>query len=146
MKAPILSRQFVLFLIAGGLAAAVNFGSRIVLSHWLHYVPAIVIAYCLGMVTAFLLNRLFVFSDAGNRLHQQVAWFIAINLAAVAQTIVVSLLLAHHLLPALHIDFHNETIAHAIGVAVPVITSYVGHKRLSFAATGASGKRQSVEK
>ena len=131
MKAPALSRQFVLFLVAGGLAAAVNFGSRILLSQWLHYVPAIVIAYCLGMITAFTLNKLFVFSDAGNRLHHQVLWFIAINLAAVAQTIVISLLFARWVLPALGVDFHNETIAHAIGVAVPVVTSYIGHKRFS---------------
>ncbi|MBB5864300.1 GtrA family protein [Xanthomonas sp. 3058] len=134
MKTPVLSRQFVLFLVAGGFAATVNIGSRIALSHWLHYVPAIVLAYCMGMVTAFTLNKLFVFSDAGNRLHHQVLWFVAINLAAVAQTIVISLLFTLLLLPAIGIDFHNETIAHAIGVAVPVITSYFGHKRLSFAS------------
>lgn len=129
---PALSRQFVLFVVAGGLAAAVNFGSRIVFSQWLHYVPAIVIAYCLGMITAFTLNKLFVFNQASNRLHHQVLWFIVINLAAVAQTVAISLLLARWLLPALGIDFHNETMAHAAGVAVPVITSYIGHKHLSF--------------
>lgn len=129
---PALSRQFVLFVVAGGLAAAVNFGSRIVFSQWLHYVPAIVIAYCLGMITAFTLNKLFVFNQASNRLHHQVLWFIVINLAAVAQTVAISLLLARWLLPALGIDFHNETMAHAAGVAVPVITSYIGHKRFSF--------------
>lgn len=129
---PVLSRQFVLFVVAGGLAAAVNFGSRIVISHWLHYVPSILIAYCLGMITAFTLNKLFVFNQARNLLRQQVLWFIAINLAAVVQTVAISLLLARWLLPALGVDFHNETIAHAVGVAVPVITSYIGHKRFSF--------------
>ncbi|QNH18366.1 GtrA family protein [Xanthomonas sp. SS] len=133
MRTSVPSRQFVLFLIAGGLAAAINVGSRIVLSHWLHYVPAIVVAYCLGMITAFTLNKMFVFGETSNRFHQQVLWFAAINLAAVAQTIAISLLFALLLLPAMGIDFHSETIAHAIGVAVPVITSYFGHKRLSFA-------------
>lgn len=132
MRVPALSRQFLLFVVAGGLAAAVNFGSRIVIDHWLPYVPAIVIAYCLGMITAFTLNKLFVFHQARNLLHHQVLWFIAINLAAVAQTVAISLLLARWLLPVLGIDFHNETIAHAVGVAVPVITSYIGHKRFSF--------------
>lgn len=134
MSAATPSRQLVLFLIAGGLAAAINFGSRIVLSQYLHYVLAIFIAYCLGMVTAFTLNKLFVFSEAGNRLHHQVLWFIAINLGAALQTILISLLFARWLLPAMGVDFHNETIAHAIGVAVPVITSYIGHKRFSFAS------------
>ncbi|WP_386273444.1 GtrA family protein [Xanthomonas theicola] len=134
MKASLPSRQFVMFLAAGGFAAAVNFGSRIALGHWMSYVPSIVIAYLLGMVTAFTLNKLLVFSEAGNRLHHQVMWFIAINLAAVVQTILISLLFARWLLPTIGVDFHNETIAHAIGVAVPVITSYIGHKHFSFRA------------
>lgn len=134
MKGPILSRQFLLFLIVGGLAAAVNFGSRMVLSHWIAYVPAIIIAYVLGMISAFTLNKIFVFNQARNRLHHQMLWFTAINLVALGQTILISLLIARWLLPTLGIDFHNETIAHAIGVAAPVITSYLGHKRLSFAS------------
>ncbi|MGY5977947.1 GtrA family protein [Stenotrophomonas sp. FSL W7-1447] len=127
-----ISRQFLLFLIAGGLAACVNFGSRIALSQWLHYTPAIIIAYCLGMTTAFLLNRAFVFRSAANRMRSQAFWFIVVNLAAVLQTLAISLLLARWLLPQLGIDFHNETLAHAVGVAVPVLTSYFGHKYLSF--------------
>jgi len=128
----VISRQFLLFLIAGGLAACVNFGSRIALSQWLHYAPAIIIAYCLGMTTAFLLNRAFVFRSAANRMRSQAFWFIVVNLAAVLQTLAISLLLARWLLPQLGIDFHNETLAHAVGVAVPVLTSYFGHKYLSF--------------
>lgn len=126
------SRQFLLFLAAGGLAAGVNFGSRILMGQWLSYIPSIVIAYVLGMITAFTLNKLFVFNKASNQLHHQVMWFVAINVAAVLQTLLISLLLARWLLPVLGIDFHNETIAHGIGVAVPVVTSYIGHKHFSF--------------
>ena len=125
-------RQFAMFLAAGGLAAAVNFGSRILLGQWMGYVPSIFIAYLLGMTTAFTLNKLFVFGEARNQLHHQLFWFIAINLAAVVQTLAISLLLARWLLPAIGMNFHNETVAHAIGVAVPVFTSYIGHKRFSF--------------
>lgn len=128
------SRQFALFLVAGGLAAAVNFGSRILLSLWLPYVPAIVVAYCLGMTTAFVLNRLFVFDSSNRGLHHQIGWFIAVNLAAVLQTIVVSLVFAGWVLPLIGLGHHAETMAHAIGVAVPVVTSYFGHKHLSFAS------------
>lgn len=130
-----IKRQFLMFLVAGGIAAAVNFGSRIILSEWMHYVPAIVIAYCLGMVTAFILNRLLVFQKAANALKHQIAWFVLVNLAAVVQTIAISLVLARWLLPVLGVDFHNETLAHAVGVAVPVVTSYFGHKYLSFASS-----------
>ncbi|SLM25545.1 GtrA family protein [Stenotrophomonas indicatrix] len=133
MNRPAVPRQFLLFLIAGGTAAAINFGSRILFSQYMHYVPAIVLAYCLGMITAFTLNKLFVFEHAGNRLHHQILWFVLINLAAVVQTILISLLFARYVFPWSGIDFHNETLAHGIGVAVPVVTSYVGHKYLSFA-------------
>ena len=50
-----LSRQFVLFLATGGFAALVNFGSRILLSHWLSFSWAVVLAYLAGMGTAFVL-------------------------------------------------------------------------------------------
>lgn len=132
MNVPRPSSQFMRFLLASGFAAIVNVGSRIVLSQWLPYVPAIVLAFCLGLMTAFCLNKFFVFNASRNRLHHQFMWFVTINLAAVVQTVAVSLVTAHWLLPALHIDFHNETVAHAIGVMVPAITSYIGHKRLSF--------------
>ncbi len=126
------SRQFMMFLLAGGVAAAANFGSRILLSLALPYTVAIVLAYCIGMVTAFLLNRRFVFTEAENSFRSQAAWFIAINLFAVLQTLAVSLLLARWLFPRAGMDFYPETIAHAFGVAVPVATSYFGHKALTF--------------
>lgn len=124
---------FVRFLAVGGCAALVNFGSRIAFSTVMSYAPAIVCAYLLGMVTAFVLNRAFVFTHA---LHgdarRQFLWFTLVNAAAVVQTLAISLLLARVLLPAIGIVTEAESIAHAAGVLFPVFTSYVGHKRLSF--------------
>ena len=127
-----ISTRVVLFLVAGGVAALANFGSRILLSLALPYVPAIVLAYCIGMATAFLLNRAFVFKGASNPLGHQLAWFVAVNLLAVAQTVLISLLFARWVFPAAGMDWHPETVAHALGVLVPVVTSYYGHKHLSF--------------
>jgi putative flippase GtrA len=127
-----MSRTFPRFLVAGGLAALANMGSRVLLGLVIPYVPSIVIAYLIGMITAFVLNRLFVFDGAGNRLHEQVFWFTVINILALAQTVLVSLVLARWLFPQVGMDWHPETVAHVIGVLVPVFTSYVGHKRLTF--------------
>lgn len=124
--------QFFKFLIAGGTAAAANFFSRMFFSIWLPYTVAIIAAYIVGMITAFFLNRMFVFRHATNSMRHQAVWFIAVNLAAVTQTVAISLLLARYILPTLGLHQHVETIAHAFGVAVPVITSYMGHSRLSF--------------
>lgn len=130
MKIP----RFVLFLAAGGTAAAANFGSRILLSEVIAYVPAIVVAYCIGMVTAFVLNRVFVFEESANSLGRQAGWFIAVNAAAVVQTVLISLLFARVVFPWAGMDTYPEAIAHAIGVIVPVFTSYLGHKHLTFRA------------
>jgi DNA-binding transcriptional MocR family regulator len=56
----------------------------------------------------------------------------AIEHPAVAQTLAISLALAWWLLPALGVERHVEAIAHAVGVAVPVVTSYLGHRRFTF--------------
>lgn len=126
------SRQFLIFLLTGGLAAAVNFGSRILYNQWMSFSAAIVVAYITGMITAFVLARLFVFKGSGRTLHQSALYFVLVNLVAVLQTWIISLLLAHHLLPILGIRHFVPEISHAVGVIVPVFTSYLGHKHLSF--------------
>lgn len=125
-------KQFAQFVMVGGVAAAVNVGSRIVLNRWMPYSAAIVLAYICGMVTAFTLNRLFVFRETVNPLHHQAFWFTVVNLAAVVQTLVVSLFLARWLFPATGFHWHVDTVAHACGVAAPLITSFIGHKHLTF--------------
>lgn len=132
--------RFAKFVVVGCLAAAVNFLSRIVLSLWLAYPAAIAIAYLIGMATAFSMNRRYVFRDAGNRVHHQALWFVIVNVAALAQTLVISLLLADWLLPHFGIVRHAQIIAHAVGIVAPVFTSYLGHKHYSFAAKARTAK------
>lgn len=54
------------------------------------------------------------------------------NLVAVLQTWAVSVGLAYYLFPRIGMNWHDRDIAHLVGVAVPVFTSYLGHKRWSF--------------
>lgn len=126
------SRQFLVFLLTGGLAAAVNFGSRILFSQWMGYSAAIVLAYLVGMTTAFVLARQFVFKQGQQALHHSAMYFVLVNVVAVLQTWVVSMGLALYVLPALGVTRFVAEIAHAVGVVVPVFTSYLGHKHLSF--------------
>ena len=124
--------RFLKFLAVGGFAAAVNFGSRILFNVWLSYPLAILLAYLLGMLTAFCLNRALVFRASTSPLHRQVMWFSVINLLALAQTLAISLLLARWIFPGVGWTWQPELCAHAIGVSVPVVTSYIGHRHLSF--------------
>jgi putative flippase GtrA len=126
------ARRFGLFLVAGGTAALANYGSRFGFSAWFSYPVAIVLAYLVGMVVAFVLMRQYVFDGRGMALGPQVGKFVLVNVLAVLQTLVVSLALARWLLPALGVETHSEAIAHAFGVAVPAVTSYLGHRVATF--------------
>jgi putative flippase GtrA len=124
--------QFLRFLVAGGIAAVANFGSRFVLSMFFSFGVAVFLAYLVGMLVAFLLMRGHVFNASQGPLAQQVTKFIGVNLLAVFQTLAISLLMARWLLPSVGIQNHVEALGHLVGVLVPVITSYFGHKFLTF--------------
>lgn len=126
------SRQFLVFLLTGGLAAVVNFVSRIAYDVWVDFSTAIILAYLTGMVTAFVLARTFVFTESKTTLRRSVLLFSLVNLAAVAQTWLISMGLALYALPALGVSRFVPEIAHAVGVMVPAFTSYLGHKYWSF--------------
>jgi putative flippase GtrA len=127
-----MSRQFLMFLLTGGIAAVVNFGSRILYSTWLSFSSAIILAYITGMITAFVLAKLFVFKDSQLSVHRSAAFFVLVNLVAVLQTWGISMVLAYYLLPWLGVTLFAQEIAHTFGVAVPVFTSYLGHRHWSF--------------
>lgn len=116
-------KQFLLFLLTGGIAAAINFSSRFLYNKWMNFSLAIILAYLTGMITAFILAKLIVFQKSQQPLHRSAWRFSLINAIAIAQTWSISMLLAY-ILPL--------EVAHAIGITVPVITSYIGHKRWSF--------------
>jgi putative flippase GtrA len=127
-----LSKQFIFFLITGGAAALVNFGSRIVYNQWVSFSVAIVSAYLTGMVTAFFLARWLVFKQSQQTFLRTAYLFCAVNALAVLQTWLISMGLAFYALPYWGIVRFAPEIAHAVGVVVPVFTSYLGHKHFSF--------------
>lgn len=126
------SRQFLAFLITGGFAAVVNFTSRILYNLWVDFSVAVILAYITGMITAFILAKVFVFKQSQQSIHKAVAFFILVNIFAVLQTWLISMFLAYYLLPKLGVILFKAEIAHAIGVVAPVFTSYLGHKYWSF--------------
>jgi putative flippase GtrA len=127
-----MTKQFGAFLLTGGAAAVVNFGSRILYSRWVGFSTAVILAYVTGMITAFVLAKLFVFTQSTQPVSRSAAIFALVNVVAALQTWLVSLGLAYYGLPWLGVTRYVPEIAHAIGVAVPVFTSYIGHKRWSF--------------
>lgn len=121
-----------MFIATGGVAALVNFFSRILYDIWLSFSAAIVLAYVSGMITAFVLAKLFVFKHGQQSLHKSALFFTLVNLFAVLQTWAVSMFLYHYGLSYLDVKAFKSEISHAVGVLLPVFTSFLGHKYLSF--------------
>ena len=128
------TRRFLRFLAAGGTAAAVNVASRCAFDLVTSYEVAIVLAYLVGMTTAYLLSRRFVFEPSALSTRDSALRFGLVNIIAAAQVLAVSIGLADHLFPAIGFAWRAHDVAHIAGVLFPVASSYLLHKRFSFAA------------
>ena len=126
--------QFPRFLLVGAVAAAANIATRSMVGIWFDYLSSVTIAFLVGLVTAYLLNRSWVFDASGRHWLVEAAWFTGINLLGLVLTIVVSWCLARMLFPVLGLVPGEpwDTLAHAIGVAATVATSFLGHKYFTF--------------
>ena len=123
---------FVRFLMTGGLAAAVNIGSRYIFHHFVPFGWSIVFAYLVGMFTAYTLARLFVFSPTERGVASELWRFTLVNLVSLVIVWGTTMGLAFIIFPAVHFTWHEEDVAHFIGVLSPVFPSYIGHKYFSF--------------
>jgi putative flippase GtrA len=126
------SAEFLRFVLAGGTAAAANIGSRLVFSQFLPFSEAVALACVVGVATAYLLMRRFVFAPSGRQRRDEITRFVIVNLVAAVQVWVVSIALAERVLPAWGWRWQAETLAHVVGVASTVVTSYLLHKLFTF--------------
>ena len=123
---------FLRFTLSGGAAAGVNIFSRIAFSQAMPYEAAIIVAYLVAMTTAFFLMKFFVFEQSGQSSVHEYARFGLVNFVALAQVWVISVGLARWVFPFVGFFWLADTVAHVIGVASPIVTSYFAHKHFSF--------------
>ena len=84
------------------------------------------------MVTAFLLQRKYVFKSTKKSYKKSFAAFSLVNLFALLQVWMVSLLIKFWLVNFISSVPLVEFIAHSFGVGIPAFTSYFGHKYITF--------------
>lgn len=132
MIAEFKSKQFISFLFAGGFAAVVNFGSRFFYNEFVSFGNAVILAYITGMITAFVLTKLFVFDKSVHSTKKEFFYFTLVNVVAIIQTYIISVGFSQYLFPSIEFKFYPEAVAHVIGVVFPVFTSFIGHKYFSF--------------
>lgn len=132
MRANARSGEFIRFLLSGGLSVVANYASRFFFQVFVDYPTAIVLAYLVGMVVAFLLMRIYAFKAGAGPWGPQIAKFALVNLVGGTQTLLISLYLAGTVLPAMGFNSHVDAIAHLIGLLALTIPSYLLHRLLTF--------------
>lgn len=131
----LLDSEFVQFVLAGGTSALLNFLSRIGFSQFVSYRLAVILAYLIGMITAFLLIKYFVFEKSGRSAVSEFKGFVIVNIVSAAQVWLISVGLAEYFFPSIGFGFYPEEVAHFIGLGTLAVTSYFGHKHFSFRKT-----------
>jgi len=126
------SKQFLRFLIAGGIAASVNFAVGYSLQGLLPFHGDIVVGHLSGMLVAFFLFEQSVFEGTENSRVKSAPIFIAINGLALAQTWLVYYVLHQYIFPGAKFYFHPDVVARAIAIITPIFTSFLGHKYFTF--------------
>lgn len=126
------TRQFNAFLLAGVLAAAMNFGSRILFERFVPYLPSLVLAFCVGLVCAFVINRTFVFKASGRSLRHEMGWFALFNTLAFPVTIGSALVLHAYVFGSMMPEHLSKAVSHAIGIMLPVFVNYAAHRFITF--------------
>ncbi len=124
--------EFLRFIVTGGIAAGVNLAARYALNQFMSFEVSVAVAYLVGMTTAYILARLFVFQASGRSVASEFRRFALVNLVALAIVWLVSVGLARLLFPAIGFTWHADDISHVIGVLAPVVTSYFGHRLYTF--------------
>ena len=125
-------KQFPLFVLAGSISALINVMSRVILTIFLNFEISIFISYLIGMVTSFLLQRKYVFKSTKKSYKRSFAAFSLVNLVALIQVWMVSLLVKFWLINFIASVTLVEFIAHCFGLGIPAFTSYFGHKYITF--------------
>jgi putative flippase GtrA len=127
-----LTSQFGKFLIAGGLAALANFASRFAFETFLGFWGGVAAAYGVGFLTAFVLNKLFVFPASGKRLHEEIGWFLLFNVLAFPVVLGTAVVLNTYVLGRWLPPKLSETGAHGIAIMLPVFVNFAAHKFVTF--------------
>ena len=93
---------------------------------------AVIAAYATGMVVAFVLFRELVFERGDGMIPDQVRNFVIVNLVGMFMTWALANFLVFKVLPGMGAASHVEGIGHGIAIFAPVVTSWFGHRFLTF--------------
>ena len=121
------------FLVAGTIAALVNWLVRFPLELTMPFAVAVLVAMAIGMACGFVLYDRWVFPGSVRPLVGKIRDFVAVNLVSQAVMFVVSVG-ARELLLAEWAATLSGAAAHLLGIATGAIVSFLGHRAITFGA------------
>lgn len=120
------------FLLAGGLAAAVNWITRFPLSILFSFQASVAIAYIFGMVVGFEVYRRWVFLGSSISLRGQILRFVIVN--AISATFVVTIAIVF-LTWSIELGLPTkwaEAVAHGLAIGIGALLNFPAHKIVTF--------------
>mgnify|MGYP005989238823 CR=1 FL=1 len=133
MKTGVYNSQFTRFVIAGGIAALANLGSKVILQTVLGYNMSIIVAYLIGITVAYLTNIAFVFQSNINYRRVEIFTFFTYNLLMIPCVVFITTAFD----AIFNYYFHTSEfyfLSHLLGVSAPTIISFIFHKKITFRA------------
>lgn len=126
------SRQFARFLLVGGVALLCHWLSRFAFNSLVDYGLAIVLAYLVGMIVAFVLNKIYVFPFSRNSLNFELLMFFAVNILAFPVVWAVAYALGEWVLAPVIQRQIAFGLAHGVAITLPVFVNFALHKLVTF--------------
>ena len=133
------------FLICSGTAALVNIATGqllyglLGLSEGWQYSFSVAVAFFMGMVVSFALNRKYTFKPSGRKIRMEGTDFLLVSLGGLLLTTGIAQLLYFHtgfaslsIFRVLPVSVTPETLAHVAAVGCTAIYSFTAHKYISF--------------
>lgn len=127
------ARQFVKFVLVGGLTTVINFliYGILLLGFNVHYLPAATIAFILATLNSYTFNRRWTFRAGAHR-HSRLAKFVVVQLFGLAINLTVLAFLVEHVaLGSFQFEDH-KLIAQVISNGFVVLSNYTGNKFWTF--------------
>ena len=132
IKDKLTNKEFILFILTGGLSATINLSSRIIISNFLIFEISVLISYLIGMITAYYLAKKYVFLNIKKSYKKSFPIFALVNFVAVLQTFLISKYIRIWLMNLFDNYITIDFILHLCGVIFPIFSSFFGHKYITF--------------
>ncbi len=127
------SEQFARFVLVGSVAAFLHWLSRLVINSFVSFSWAVILAYPVGIIVAFTLNKLYVFPYSRRSLTFEIFFFLLVNILAFPVVWTVAYILGELVFSLWMPRQIALAVAHGVAIAVPVVVSFVINKFITFA-------------